>query len=78
MHEFLPQEDRDIEAVAKELGVTKEQLKFKTGQLHEFNPMLGHRGCRLAISYPEVARMQTRAIIEGAFGSRSEGRNAQG
>ena len=73
LHEFHPQEDRDIEAVAKELGVTKEQLKFKTGQLHEFNPMLGHRGCRLAISYPEVARMQTRAIIEGALAVAAKG-----
>ena len=73
LHEFLPQADKDIEAVAQELGVDKETLRIKTLQLHEFNPMLGHRGCRLAITYPQVARMQTRAIIEGALSVQQAG-----
>jgi pyruvate,orthophosphate dikinase len=73
LHEFLPQEDKDLQAVADQLGVTIEALRYKANQLHEFNPMLGHRGCRLAISYPGVARMQTRAIIEGALIAQAEG-----
>lgn len=64
LHEFLPVSEEDIERVAKELGVDKQQLKSKVEQLKEFNPMLGHRGCRLGISYPEISRMQARAIFE--------------
>lgn len=67
LHEFLPQKDSDIEALARDLGITFDELKAHISSLHEINPMLGHRGCRLAISYPEIAAMQTRAIIEAAI-----------
>jgi len=67
LHEFLPQEDEDIKALAKEMGLTFEDLKNTVESLHEFNPMMGHRGCRLAVSYPEIAEMQTRAVIEAAI-----------
>ena len=66
LHEFLPHEDDDIRALAKDMGITFEELKATVESLHEFNPMMGHRGCRLAVSYPEIAEMQTRAIIEAA------------
>ncbi|GAB5508801.1 MAG: pyruvate, phosphate dikinase [Hyphomicrobiales bacterium] len=66
LHEFLPRTDEEIDAVAKDLGVEASVLRDRTQELHEFNPMLGHRGCRLAISYPEIARMQARAIFEAA------------
>ncbi|NLP13001.1 MAG: pyruvate, phosphate dikinase [Clostridium sp.] len=67
LHEFLPQEDKDITALAKEMGMTFDELKAIILDLHEFNPMMGHRGCRLAVSYPEIAEMQTRAVIEAAI-----------
>lgn len=67
LHEFLPTEEEDIKALAKEMGVTVEHLKNKCDELHEFNPMMGHRGCRLAVTYPEIARMQTRALMEAAI-----------
>ena len=67
LHEFLPTDENDIKVLAKELGITYEQLKNVITSLHEFNPMLGHRGCRLAVSYPEIAEMQTRAVIEAAI-----------
>jgi pyruvate,orthophosphate dikinase len=67
LHEFLPHEDEDIRALAKEMGLTFEELKATVESLHEFNPMMGHRGCRLAVSYPEIAEMQTRAVIEAAI-----------
>lgn len=67
LHEFLPQEDDEIIKVAEELGVSFEMLANKVNQLKEFNPMLGHRGCRLGITYPEITEMQTRAIIEAAL-----------
>ena len=67
LHEFLPTEEKDIEALALDLGVTVEHLKQKIDELHEFNPMMGHRGCRLAVTYPEIARMQTRALMEAAI-----------
>jgi pyruvate, phosphate dikinase len=67
LHEFLPHNDEDIDALAKELGITFEELKATVNELHEFNPMMGHRGCRLAVSYPEIAEMQTRAVIEAAI-----------
>lgn len=64
LHEFLPTQEDDIVELAKELNITVAQLKEKITSLHEFNPMMGHRGCRLSVSYPELAEMQTRAIIE--------------
>ncbi len=67
LHEFLPQIDEEIESLAKEMGLTFEELKATIESLHEFNPMMGHRGCRLAVSYPEIAEMQTRAVIEAAI-----------
>jgi pyruvate,orthophosphate dikinase len=67
LHEFLPQEKDEIIKVAEELGVSFEMLANKVNQLKEFNPMLGHRGCRLGITYPEITEMQTRAIIEAAI-----------
>ena len=67
LHEFLPKEEADIVALAKDMGVSVEHLKAKCAELHEFNPMMGHRGCRLAVTYPEIARMQTRALMEAAI-----------
>ncbi|MBP1744771.1 MAG: pyruvate, phosphate dikinase [Firmicutes bacterium] len=67
LHEFLPTEDDDIHALADDMGVTFEHLKNTVASLHEFNPMMGHRGCRLTVSYPEIAEMQTRAVIEAAI-----------
>ena len=67
LHEFLPTAEEDIVALAKDMGVTVEHLKEKCAELHEFNPMMGHRGCRLAVTYPEIARMQTRALMEAAI-----------
>ncbi|MGE5629135.1 MAG: pyruvate, phosphate dikinase [Solirubrobacterales bacterium] len=67
LHEFLPTEDEDIRDLALELDVTFEHLKSTVESLHEFNPMMGHRGCRLTVSYPEIAEMQTRAVIEAAI-----------
>jgi len=72
LHEFLPKEEKDIEALASEMGVTVEQLKQKCDDLHEFNPMMGHRGCRLAVTYPEIAKMQTRALMEAAIEVKAE------
>ncbi len=67
LHEFLPREEEDIEGVAKEIGVTAEELKHTIESLHEFNPMLGFRGCRLAVVYPEIAKMQARAIFKAGL-----------
>ncbi|MDR1794372.1 MAG: pyruvate, phosphate dikinase [Erysipelotrichaceae bacterium] len=67
LHEFLPTKDEDIEEIARELGVSAQEIKNVVTSLHEFNPMMGHRGCRLAVSYPEIAEMQTRAVIEAAL-----------
>ena len=67
LHEFLPQEDDKIEELAKATGRTVEQVKARCEELHEFNPMMGHRGCRLAVSYPEICEMQTSAIIKAAI-----------
>ncbi|MDU0460494.1 MAG: pyruvate, phosphate dikinase [Geobacteraceae bacterium] len=66
LHEFLPQEERDIEELSKTMKVPVNAIKHKIESLHEFNPMLGHRGCRLGITYPEVYNMQVRAIMEAA------------
>jgi pyruvate,orthophosphate dikinase len=75
LHEFLPQEDEDIKTLAKEMGMTFEDLKGIVADLHEFNPMMGHRGCRLAVTYPEIAEMQTRAVIEAAINVNKKGMN---
>ena len=72
LHEFLPKEEADIRELAKEMGVTYERLVAKCDELHEFNPMMGHRGCRLAVTYPEIARMQTRALMEAAIEVKEE------
>ena len=66
LHEFLPKSEEEIAEVAKAMNVSAEKLRQRTEALHEFNPMLGHRGCRLAVSYPEIAEMQARAIFEAA------------
>ena len=75
LHEFVPHADEDIKALAKEMGMTFEDLKNVVEGLHEFNPMMGHRGCRLAVTYPEIAEMQTRAVIEAAINVNKEGMN---
>ena len=77
LHEFVPHEDEDIRALAKEMGLTFEELKSVVEGLHEFNPMMGHRGCRLAVTYPEIAEMQTRAVIEAAIQVNKEGLNVE-
>jgi pyruvate,orthophosphate dikinase len=66
LHEFLPTEDKDIQTLATEMEVSVETLKAKIASLHELNPMLGHRGCRLAVTYPEIAETQTEAVIAAA------------
>ncbi len=66
LHEFLPQEEKDIEALSQTMGVSVEKLKHKVEYLHEFNPMLGHRGCRLGVTFPEIYDMQVQAIMEAA------------
>ena len=71
LHEFLPTDDGDIKALAAEMGITEERLRETIASLHEFNPMMGHRGCRLDITYPEIAKMQTAAIIKAALAVRS-------
>ena len=67
LHEFLPTKEEDIVEIAGELNITVEELKNVIASLHEFNPMMGHRGCRLAVSYPEIAEMQTTAVINAAI-----------
>ncbi len=66
LHEFLPKERNEIEELAEDMGVDVEKIDEKIEELHEFNPMLGHRGCRLAITYPEIAEMQARAVFEAS------------
>ena len=76
LHEFLPHKDDEIRELSKEMGLTFEELKATVEDLHEFNPMMGHRGCRLSVSYPEIAEMQTRAVIEAAINvNKSKGLN---
>ena len=72
LHEFLPKTDEDIKQLSEQFGIPYEKVVNKTLELHEFNPMLGHRGCRLAITYPEIAEMQTEAIITAALEVRKE------
>ena len=67
LHEFVPTEEADIEALAKAQGKSVQDIKNIIASLHEFNPMMGHRGCRLAVTYPEIAEMQTRAVIKAAL-----------
>ena len=67
LHEFLPHEDTEILALSKEMGISFDKLKQTVADLHEFNPMMGHRGLRLAVTYPEIAEMQTQAVIEAAI-----------
>jgi len=73
LHEFLPHEDEEIIHVAHDLNIPAKVLKHKVQNLREFNPMLGHRGCRLGITYPEITEMQTRAILEAALTCKKEG-----
>ena len=77
LHEFLPHTDEEIKPLAESLGMTFESLKARVESLKEFNPMMGHRGCRLAVTYPEIARMQTRAVIEAAILVNKEGLNVE-
>lgn len=72
LHEFVPTEEEDIIALAKDMGITTEEVKATCNALHEFNPMMGHRGCRLAVTYPEIAKMQTRAVMEAAIEVKQE------
>ena len=72
LHEFLPKTDEDIKQLSEQFGIPYEKIVNKTLELHEFNPMLGHRGCRLAVTYPEIAEMQTEAIISAALEVRKE------
>ena len=67
LHEFVPTEEEDIKKLADSQGKTVEQIKTIIDSLHEFNPMMGHRGCRLAVTYPEIAKMQTKAVIRAAI-----------
>ncbi len=73
LHEFVPHSDEDIKALADEMGLTFEDLKATVEDLAEFNPMMGHRGCRLAVTYPEIAEMQARAIMEAAVACNKDG-----
>jgi len=73
LHEFLPHDDANQQEMADEMGITLEEVKAKVAALHEFNPMLGHRGCRLGVTYPEITEMQARAIMEAACQLTKEG-----
>lgn len=77
LHEFLPQDDETIEELAKDMGIEAIAIKKRCEELAEFNPMLGHRGCRLAVTYPEIAVMQTKAIINAAIAVNKEGLNVE-
>ena len=72
LHEFLPTDEKDIRDLAQDMNMPYQELVTRIEKLHEFNPMMGHRGCRLAVTYPEIAEMQTRAIIEAAVNVRKE------
>ncbi len=72
LHEFVPTDPEDIAALAKDMGKTVEEVQATCDALHEFNPMMGHRGCRLAVTYPEIAKMQTRAVMEAAIEVKAE------
>ncbi len=72
LHEFVPTEEEDIKALADDMGLTVAEVEARCEALHEFNPMMGHRGCRLAVTYPEIAKMQTRAVMEAAIEVKEE------
>ncbi len=72
LHEFIPKTEAEMKELAKAMNTTVEHVKEKCDELHEFNPMMGHRGCRLAVTYPEIARMQTRALMEAAIEVKEE------
>ncbi len=72
LHEFVPTTAADIKALADDMGLTAEEVQKRCDDLHEFNPMMGHRGCRLSVTFPEIARMQTRAVIEAAIEVKEE------
>ena len=72
LHEFLPQQDAEFAELGEATGLGVEHLRRRANELHEFNPMLGHRGCRLGITYPEIYEMQARAIFEAALRCRGE------
>jgi len=72
LHEFVPTEEKDIEALAATQGKTVAEIKAIIASLHEFNPMMGHRGCRLAVTYPEIAKMQTKAVIRAAINTQKK------
>jgi len=77
LHEFVPHQLATQKELADEMGLTLDEVKLKVASLEEFNPMLGHRGCRLGISYPEITEMQTRAIIEAALNLKAKGVDAK-
>jgi pyruvate,orthophosphate dikinase len=72
LHEFVPTDEEDIKLLAKDLGKSVEDIKAIIASLHEFNPMMGHRGCRLCVTYPEIAVMQTRAVIKAAINTKKK------
>jgi pyruvate,orthophosphate dikinase len=77
LHEFLPHDEANQRVMAKEMDVSYEEIKHRVDDLHESNPMMGHRGCRLGISYPEITEMQARAIIEAALNAKAKGRDVK-
>jgi pyruvate,orthophosphate dikinase len=77
LHEFVPHDEKGQKELADELGVATEEIKARVDSLHEFNPMLGHRGCRLSITYPEILEMQVRAIVEATIECKNKGVDAQ-
>jgi pyruvate,orthophosphate dikinase len=77
LHEFIPKEEQEFEAMSKQLGIPAERIRFEAKSLQEMNPMLGHRGCRLGITFPEIYRMQVRAIFRAAVDVLSEGITVQ-
>ena len=77
LHEFIPHEEANQQEMAEEMGISVDEIKIKVDSLHEFNPMLGHRGCRLGITYPEITEMQARAIIEAALNLKEKGIKAK-
>ena len=77
LHEFLPHDEDNQRAMAQEMGVSFDEIRHRVNDLHESNPMMGHRGCRLGISYPEITEMQARAIIEGALNAKAKGREVK-
>jgi pyruvate,orthophosphate dikinase len=72
LHEFIPKTEAEMKQLADAMGITVEHVQKVCNELHEFNPMMGHRGCRLAVTYPEIAKMQTRALIEAAIEVKEE------